>query len=75
MLQVLKLGVEDFSPLSQQESVDDVGSPVSREQKIDKAAWERSENADHAMRQLTLEFFKDLHDLLGNNTFYALEND
>lgn len=48
---------------------------VSAEKEVDKAAWKRSESKNHAMRLLTVEFFKYLHALLGSNVLYALENE
>lgn len=52
------------APLSRRESFESVEGPVSGEYVADRAAWKRSETADHAMRLLTLEFFKHLHGLL-----------
>lgn len=49
--------------------------PVSAREEFDKAAWKRSESADHAMGLLTMELFKHLPGLLGTNTLYVLEYD
>lgn len=48
---------------------------MNSEEKISRAAWKGSAFAVYEIRPLTLTLLKDLHDLLGNNSSYALEDD
>lgn len=75
MLRALQSRENGFSPLLQRESFHSGEGPVNGEEKGDKAAWERSRPADHAMRMPTLEFSKHLPAPIGNNMIYTLEND
>lgn len=74
MLQLLKAYGNGFSPLSQRKSFVAVEDSVSSEGEAYKAGWDHSGTADHAIRRLTLELSKSLHDLLENIMLYALEN-
>lgn len=66
---------KDMLPLSQRPSFNGVENAVNGEDRVDKAAWKRSETAHHAMRLLKLDFFKHLHGFLEKNILYVREDD
>lgn len=47
---------------------------VSGEERDDKAAWKRSKPVHRAQRLLTLELFRRLQGLFGNNKLYVLHD-
>lgn len=74
MLQILKSKKGGFSPRLQEKSFDVTSSVVNSEDNAQIAAQELSKIVESAMRLLTLEFFKQLHGVLGSNTWYALKD-
>lgn len=74
-LQLLKSRKDGFLFLPQREPSGGVDGAVDTEEEVDKAVWERSGAVNQAMRLLTVEFFKSLHGLLGNNALYALDDE
>lgn len=66
---------DGFLHRSHVESFDGVDRPVKTEKKVDKATWERSGTAYHAMGLLILHFFRHLHALLASTSLYTIEKD
>lgn len=75
LLHIKKSRSDGFSLRSSQESLHFVKGPVTTQKKVKNAAWERSGNADHAMRLLTFQFFSYGHALLGTIRLYTVDND
>lgn len=75
ILQVLKSREDGFPHLSQRESLDGVEGSLIGEEKVDKAGRERSKTADLRCVCRRSSFFEHLHGHLGNNMFYALEDE
>lgn len=66
---------DGFSLRSQQESLDEVEHPVRLEKEVDKAVWQRSDAADHAMRLLTLKLFSHPRALLSDYGLHTFNGD
>lgn len=74
-LQALLSCSNSFPSRSQRASLREVSGLVATEERVDRAARERSEADDHAMRLLTSQFFSYLHALLVNSSLYSLDHD
>lgn len=74
-MQLLKSRKNAFLPLPQRESFDCMEGPVSDEEQVQNAAWNRPETVSSAMSLLTSELVKHLRGLPGNSTLFALKSD
>lgn len=63
------------SPRFLRESLDEVEGPVTTEEEVDEAAWERSEAVDYAMCLLALQFFSHPQALDASNSLYTIDDD
>lgn len=47
---------------------------MTRKEKVESAAWERSRTVDRKMRVLTMHFFVHLHGFLGSHSLFGLDD-
>lgn len=73
MLHLTLLRSNGFSPVLRPAALHGVPRLLKTKEEVKKAAWKHFVAVNDAIRLLTLQFFCQLHALLGKNSLYALK--